>query len=148
MDEQIRARQAGRHNLSPAGWALLCVFLVSTVLVVLALQTATGVTHLAGTSYNTEFANPAWWNAGFLFFLPIFLSSYRYPKHAAMSVIAALVPQFALPTVVVYRYIDGGWGSGLEFFGYVAPILMTPLFATAAAVGAWLGRRVQRPQNA
>lgn len=111
MNREGSAPQAGRHGLGPAGRALLCVFLISTVLVVLALQTATGVTYLGGSSYNTEFANPTWWLAGFLLFVPIYLSSRRYPRHAAISVVAALVPQFALPTVVVYRYTAGGWGS-------------------------------------
>jgi len=147
VTEQTRARQAGRHNLGPAGWSLLGVFLISTVLVVLSLQTATGVTYLGGTSYETEFMNSTWGQAGFLLFVPIFLLSRRHPKQAAISVIAAIVPQFALPTIVVYRYIDGGWGSGLEFLAYLMPILMLPLFAAAAAAGAWLGRRKQRRQG-
>ncbi|MEU4333926.1 hypothetical protein AB0F59_04795 [Micromonospora lupini] len=147
MDEQRPARPAGRRNLSPAGLAPLCVLLISTALVVLALQTATGVTYLGGTSYETEFANPTWWMAGFFLFLPIYLVSYRYPKHAAISVVAALVPQFVLPTVVVHRYVDGGWGDGLESLGYVAPILMTPMFAATAAFAAWHGRRNRRFQD-
>ncbi|MCF0096648.1 hypothetical protein B0E54_05515 [Micromonospora sp. MH99] len=127
---------------------MLGVFLISTVLVVLALLTATGVTHVSGSSYKTEFAHPLWWQAGFFLFVPVFLSSYLYPKRAAASVVAALVPQFVLPTVVVYRYVHGGWGDGLEIFSYVPPILMTPQFAAMAAFGAWLGRRRLRTQDA
>ncbi|MFI7577450.1 hypothetical protein [Micromonospora sp. NPDC049497] len=148
MDEERPARQRERSNFVPAGRALLCVLLISTTLVVLALQTASGVTHLEGSSYNTEFAEPTWWLAGFLLFVPVYLASRRYPKLAVVAVIAAVGPQFALPAVVVDRYVEGGWGDGLEGFGYVLPILMTPVFAVAAAAGAAIGWRKQRAHDA
>jgi hypothetical protein len=92
------------------------------------------------SSYRTEFANPVWWWAGFLLVVPVYMVSRRHPRAAVVCVIVALAPQFALPTIVIDRYADTGWGDGLEGSGYVAPVLMTLLFAVAAAFGYSAGR--------
>jgi hypothetical protein len=127
-----------------AGLTLVGVLGLSTMLVVLALRTAGGITYLGGTSYQTEFANPRWWDAGFILFAPIFLASWRHPRLAAVYVIAALGPQVVLPAVVAHRYAVTGWADGLEIFGYLFPLLMAPLFSVAAALGAVVGKRRQR----
>jgi hypothetical protein len=148
VDEHRRARAPEPLGLALAWRAQLWIFLLSIVLVALASLTASGVTHLANSSYHTEFANPILWQAGFLLFVPIYLASRHYPNFAFISVIVALGPQFALPAVVVCRYTNEGWSDGLEYLGYLYPILMAPLFAAAAAVGATAGRHKQRSHEA
>jgi hypothetical protein len=133
------ARRA--EGLFSAGLTLVGVLGLSTLLVVLALQTAGGIRYLGGMSYQTEFANPRWWEAGFILFAPVFLASWRHPRFAAVYVIAALAPQVVLPVVVAHRYAVTGWGDGLETLGYLFPILMAPLFSATAVLGAAAGKR-------
>lgn len=147
MGEKAGAHQAERPGGVSAGLSLLCVLGLSTTLVVLALRTAGGVTYLGGDSYRTEFANPKWWAAGFLLFVPVYLVARRHPALAFISVIAALGPQVVLPVVVVHRYVVTGWADGLESLGYLYPILMSPVFSAAAVAGAVVGKRKQRAHD-
>lgn len=135
---------AGRRPATGAVVTLVGVVALSAGLVALSLLTASGITQVGPTSYHTEFANESWWMAGFLLAVPLFLASMRYPRWTVAFVVAALIPQVILPTVVVERYASTRWGDGLEFLGYLAPVLMVPLFAGLAAAGALLGRHRQR----
>jgi hypothetical protein len=148
MGEKSGTRRSEKLDLVSAVSTLLGVLGLSTILVVLSLQTASGITYLGGTSYQTEFANPAWWIAGFLLFIPVCVASWRHPRLAPGYVIAALGPQVVLPAVVVHRYAVTGWDDGLEALGYLYPILMLPLFFAAAALGSVLGKRRQRTEDA
>ncbi|MER6592727.1 hypothetical protein ABT214_12900 [Micromonospora purpureochromogenes] len=122
-----------------AGAACAVVLGASATLVVLALATARGVTHLGGSSYDTEFANPTWWWAGLGLFVPVGIAAYRHPRFFLAFVAAALVPQAVLPAVDIYRRHQAGWADPMEGFGFFIPVLMLPVFAFAAAGGAMIG---------
>jgi hypothetical protein len=133
--------------MGAATGALVGVLLVSAGLVAASLYTASGITQLDAGSYHTEFANPVFWYCGFLLALPIGWAAWRYPRFAAGFVIAALVPQFVLPAIVVERYRTSGWGDGLEYLGYLFPMLMTTLFIAVAAGGYFLRREVRKDRQ-
>lgn len=59
---------------------------------------------------------------------------------------AVVIPTYAsfhIASTVVDRYLDSGWGDGLESLSYVINIGHAFVFAVAAAVGAfsWRSRR-------
>ena len=104
----------------------LVVLAASVAVAVLALVTAGGVTQLTDSNYSTEFISDWWWLAFLLAPVPA-LSARRRPLGAAIQTVALVVPQFAAATVCVARYRSSGWGSGLEVFAYLHPLLLTAL---------------------
>ncbi len=145
MGEPENTPRAGRRFVTATAVTLVGVLALSAGLAALSLLTASGITQVGPTSYHTEFANPTWWYTGFLLAVPLFVASMRYPRFAVAFVVAALIPQVILPAVVVDRYASSRWGDGLEYFGYLIPILMVPFFAGVATFGALLGRSRRRP---
>ena len=107
----------------------LAVLWASVGVAVLALATARGVTQLTGSNYSTEFISAWSWLAFLLAPVPA-LSARRRPGRAAVQAVALAVPQFAAATVCVARYRSSGWGSGLEVFAYLEPLLLTALTVT------------------
>ncbi len=120
--------------------AVLAVGLAQATLAVLSLATASGVTYLGGSSYETEFAHPGWWWASLLLAVPVGLLSWWRPRIAAPLVLAAAVPQLALAHEVVQRYDESGWSDGLEVLAYVVAVFVVLVLAVAALAGALLGR--------
>ncbi|MEV4283839.1 hypothetical protein [Actinoplanes xinjiangensis] len=84
---------------------------------------------------STEFVDFSWWMAGFLVFLPVGIAAYLKPDAVGPILVAALLPQMMLPTVLIARSIATKWGDGTEFFGYLYPALMALLFSLAAGIG-------------
>lgn len=62
---------------------------------------------------------------------------------AVTAVAIATHASFRIASTVVHRYLDSGWGDGLESLAYVISIGHALVFAVAAAVGtfSWRGRR-------
>lgn len=145
MDTTATTRDHERVNreLRTGLPALTGVLALSAGHVAVTLATASGVTQVGPTSYHTEFGNPEWWIAGFLLAFPVALASRFHPRLTAGFVIAALVPQFALPQLVIQRAIAAGWGDPMLGMGYLYPLLMTPFIAFPG----YLAGRRRRPSR-
>lgn len=122
---------------------MIAVVLAATSagLVAMALGTASGVTQVGPTSYETEFANSAWAAAGFLLLVPVGAASWVHPGCTPFFILAAIAPQAALPQLQSDRAIAAGWGDPLPGLGYLTVILMVVLFASAGVAGAIAGIR-------
>jgi hypothetical protein len=129
-----------RDILGPIA-AIAGLFGLSAGMAAIALETASGVTQIGPNSYETVWADESWWFAAFLLFIPVAVAAWRYPRFAVGFVAGALVPQFALPALVIRRAVDAGWGDPLLPMGFLAPLLMTPLFGFAASLAARASRR-------
>lgn len=124
-----------------SGGVVLGALLVSVAISVLALATATGPVHLGGSSYDTDhaYAGPLWSLAWWLPALPAITACFS-PRLALWVGGAVVVPQLVTAGVVVHGYVDGGWGSGLEFYAFAMPIALGVLSAGLVGFAA-LARR-------
>jgi hypothetical protein len=111
----------------------VAVLALSTAIAVLALRAASGVTALGGDSYRTEFISSWWWTAFLLVPVPVVLAR-RWPRSAAVPVLALVLPQVVAAAVCVSRYRSSGWGDGLEALAFVQPLLLLALTAVLVAV--------------
>jgi len=101
----------------------------------LALADVAGVTRVAGSTYETEFVNGGWWNLGFALAVPVYLATRASYWFAPAAVLIATVAQLYIADTVVERYLESGWGDGLESLSYAWAIAMGVFFALAAVGG-------------
>ncbi len=122
--------------------ALFAVTGAAAVLAAVSLATASGVTQVSRWDFDTEFADPLWWNLGWLLVVPVFFvaRAWRDVGWLLLSGLCPAVPQFVIAAVVVRRYADTGWGDGLEYLAYAQAAVMTLAFLLAALLG-YLGAR-------
>lgn len=93
-----------------AGWAAAGTLLaLSAGVMAVALATASGVTYVGNSSYETEFVNPRWGHVGWLLCVPVFATAWRYPTAARLSVLGAAAPQWVGMWVVLLRYAESFW---------------------------------------
>lgn len=125
----------GTRRTAPLRAAVTLVLLGAAAagLAALSLGTASGVTHLGGDSYHTEFVS-AWWVAAWLLVVPVFLLARWWPLLAVPATVVAAVPQFVVAHESVVRTRAAGWGDGLETLGYWWAAAMAFGFACAALV--------------
>jgi hypothetical protein len=139
-DAQSRRRLLVRQLLY-----LLGVAAPTAALTVLAFGTARGVVRIDEFHYNTAqlVVNNGWWSAAYLLALPVFLIARESPLLAAAGVLIASVPQCVSAHIIVGRFVEAGWGDGLEGLAYVWAAMMTLVFVVAAVLGVFVTRRAR-----
>jgi len=108
----------------------------------LSLDNVSGATRRRnGTCCNTEFVHGEWWLPMIGLVVPIWW--------VTRMMVWASIPAFAMPTYATFyvadttvnRYVESGWGDGLESLAYVGSVIHGLLFAVAAAIGVLSWRR-------
>ncbi|GIE74110.1 hypothetical protein Aph02nite_00600 [Actinoplanes philippinensis] len=127
--------------------ALTVVFALSVAHVVTTLAAASGVTRTGPSDFHVELADPNLWPAGFLLAVPVAVACWHSPAITSRIILSAAVPQFVLAALVALRDIAGGWNDPLIVFGFLYPILMTPVFAAFGGLGCLLARGRRRPDD-
>ncbi len=127
------ARAGGKTSQRWLPWLPVLVALaLSTAISVLALSTASGVTYLGDSSYDTEFVS-GWW--GLAWFLPLLpgVTAWFRPLVAAWQGLAVAGPQVVTAAIVVNRYRVSDWGDGLEFLSFLMPLGLVAVSAVLIA---------------
>jgi hypothetical protein len=89
-----------------------------------ALAAASGVTHLSGSSYSTEFIDGRTNLLAVALLACVYLAA-RQNLWTGLAATAGLVAgQWWAMAICVQRYSDSGWGDGLEVLGFGYPILL------------------------
>lgn len=139
------ASRARQRDWLYAGIGLVVICVAAYAFTRLSLDNVNGVTRRRnGDCCNTEFVNNQWWLPMFALALPIWW--------VTRSVVWAAIPAIAVPTfasfhvadTTVNRYVQSGWGDGLESLAYVGTIVHGFLFVLAAVIGIFSWRRRQR----
>lgn len=112
----------------PSWLAVAGAAAVAIAIPVHALVTATGVTYLGDSSYDTEFIALSWSWSWLLVLIPGVAAWFR-PLLAWLLGFVVVVPQIVAAAVTVGRYTTSGWGDGLEGLSFLLPIGMTVLVA-------------------
>ena len=126
-----------RQHLVP----LLLVVLVavaSSVVAVVALDLAAGVTRPRGRCCKTEFIDTPTLGWLWLLYPLVALAAAWSWRLALLAVPGIAVPQWLAMDVVMDRYAESGWGDGLEVLGYAVPVVA----AVIGVVSVWVGSSV------
>lgn len=134
-----RLNLAGSRKSAGAFWALLTTA-GSFGLGALALATASGVTQLTDTDYDTEFLNGKVLWLVYLLLGGVYLATRKYVLAGFAAAVGLAAGQTWATTVCVSRYHESGWSDGLEILGYLVPILFG-VYALIVVLVTWLVRR-------
>lgn len=116
-------------------WAVAAVCLAA-LLVVLSLADVPGATRRAnGSCCRTEFVNGPWWTACFALVVPIVLAARGSKLAGLAAALAGAAAVFFIADTVVNRYVESGWGDGLESLGYVYAMVQSVVFFLAVPLG-------------
>ncbi|HVK23689.1 MAG TPA: hypothetical protein VM677_20235 [Actinokineospora sp.] len=116
----------------------------SVVIVLIALNNASGVINLGKDDYQVEFIDTPMLGAALLLVPLLGVAAHRSVPIAALGLVGLVVPLVAGAWVAVRRYEDSQWGDGLEGLGYLIPIGIGALGLVAVVVGGLIGRREKR----
>lgn len=116
--------------------------LAQVVLGALALARADGVVQLepGGTSYHTEFADPAFLHLGWLVLPLIGVAAARWWLGGLLALAGTVAVHAVVATEEIRRWQESGWASGLEILSYLVPVGMLVLGGVAWIVGLLAGR--------
>lgn len=129
------------------GLVILCV--AAYLLTRLSLDNVAGVTRRRnGDCCDTEFANGEWWMPMFALALPIWWVTRSVPWAAIPATAIATYASFHIADTTVNRYVDSGWGDGLESLAYVGTAVHGLVFGLAALIGVVSWRHRQRRAGA
>jgi hypothetical protein len=106
-----------------------------------ALEAASGVTRVSGADYNTEFIDGRTNALAFALLVGVYLAA-RHNLWTGLAATAGLVAgEWWAMGVCMQRYMDRGWGDGLEVLGYAYPVLLGLLGLLLTGVARALVRR-------
>lgn len=105
------------------------------------------MTRPQGRCCQTEFIDEKTLGFLWLLFPVLALAAVWSLRLGLLGVLGIAVPQWLAMGEVMDRYAESGWGSGLEVFGYLLPILTALIGAVAVLVGALVGGALRRRQN-
>ncbi len=139
------SRSAERQSWLRAGIGLAVICVLSYLLTRLSLDSVPGVTRRAnGDCCNTEFVNNGWWLAMVGLGVPVWWVTRTLPWLAIPAVVIPTYATFHVASTVIDRYLDSGWGDGLEVLSYVVSLGHALVFLVAAAIGIFSWRRRRR----
>lgn len=119
------------------------VTVFSTVIAVLALRMASGVTRPRGQCCTTEFIDGTISSTVWLAVPVVGAVAYFSARAALLATVGVVVPTLLAMHTAVERYAETGWGDGLEVLGYLQPIGV----ALACLFAVFLGWVVARPRH-
>lgn len=130
---------SGHRTLSGFAWAVATTA-ASFGVGAWALAAASGVTQISGTDYNTEFIDGTVSWLATLLLVGVYLATARHVAAGLLAAVGLVAGQAWAMTVCIQRYIDSGWGDGLEVLGYLGPIFLG-FYALVVILVTWLVRR-------
>lgn len=131
-----------------AGIGLLVICVVTYVMTGLSLDNVPGVTKRRnGTCCHTEFVNDTWWLALAVVAVPIWWVTRSALWAGFVAVAVPTYATFYIASTTIDRYLDSGWGDGLEVLAYVGSVMHLCLFLVAATIGVWSWRRRRRQRR-
>ena len=150
MTSRDRSDQGFRWGrLARPSLYLFSITVPAAAFMALAFGTAGGeAIEISRDSYDTSelVMNSDWWLAAYLLAVPVFVVAHRYPRLAVIGAVIVAVPQWATAHIYFTRFVETGWGDGLEGLAYFDAALRTVLFAGAAALGVHVQKR-SAPQS-
>ena len=99
-----------------------------------ALAAASGVTPLGGNSYDTEFIDGGLYALSWLSLVGLAVAAWWAAVPAVLGLVGVVAVTTAGMAVTVRRYAESGWGSGLEYLGFVVPVGLLLVGSAALAV--------------
>ncbi len=132
-----------KRDWTMAGVGLVVVSVVSYAAVRLSLDDVAGATRRPnGSCCDTEFVHGWVWPWMLAIALPIFVIARWQPVLGLLAAAIASYASFHIVSVGIDRYLDSGWGDGLEILGYIGSAVHAFAFALAAGLGyVWWRRR-------
>lgn len=122
------------------GFVVICGF--TYLFTRLSLDNVPGITRRRnGDCCNTEFVNNGWWMAMGGLIVPIWWVTRCQVWAAIPAVAVPTYASFYIASTTIDRYVESGWGDGLESLAYVGSIGHGLLFSIAAAIGFFSWRR-------
>ena len=115
--------------------------LASSVISLLALERASGVTKIGRSSFDTEFIDGGTLQLAWLLLPLAAAAGWLSLRAAVLAVVGATVPLVFAMTETVNRYRESGWADGLEVLGYLLPAAVL-VGATGSALVGWTARSV------
>lgn len=136
-----------KRSRTEACLGLVVVSVLSYVAVRLSLDDVAGATRRPnGSCCDTEFVNGWVWPWVLVIALPILWVAGRQPVLGLLAAAIASYASFHIVSVGIDRYLESGWGDGLESLGYIGSAAHAIVFALAAGLGyVWWRHRRSKP---